>query len=307
MKSVDLDKYKWRYPVRTTVKIFDADVPVFIEGHGPEPLLIVGPADLFRKNHLLPDEMKALFTLYFVDLFSSTIALDADAASLIKFTDFVTSIDSIRDQLHLDTVGLFAHSALGILAYEYALKYPEKTRYLLLVSAPPIWTPYKKNESDSFFLNNADEARKQLYQLDQNNLVGNPGETQQEQFVRRYLSNRALFFYHSHDEVLNNMWQEVSHCMPLIHRYFELIREYDIRNQAKVTVPVFLGLGLHDASVPYYTWVEDVKEISDGAICYIFTDSAHYPMLEEKEHFVEQLKVFIDSIANQSIIPGVTP
>ena len=52
------------------VHILNKIISVSVRGCGDIPLLVIGPANLFLKPGMLPDELDDLFTLYFVDIFN---------------------------------------------------------------------------------------------------------------------------------------------------------------------------------------------------------------------------------------------
>lgn len=286
--------------MKKTVSVFGAEVPVFIEGEGVAPLLIVGPADLFRKNKMLPDKMGELFTIYFVDLFSDLISFDEVTVSKLTMSDFINAIDLIRSQLMLEKIALFAHSALGVLGYKYTLQHPENTLCLLMVAASPNWTEHKNKMSVDFFLSNASQERKKLYEADQKQFSQLLTSCSRDKFTNSYIAKRTLFFYDPRCTTVKSMWNDIYHCMPLISHYFKLINDCSMMAHQKINVPLFIAMGLYDASMPFYLWTDDMKETIGQSYYYIFENSAHYPIIEESEVFFSKLESFVnESVATK--------
>jgi len=276
------------------VHIFNKNVPVYILKGGNIPLLVVGPADLFRKAHMLPTAMSDIFTIYFVDLFFfRKESIHPDFLVKIDLNYFVGVIESIRQQLKLAKFALFAHSALGILAYEYALHYPHRTSSLILVATSPVWGKYKNNQSLNFFTSNASDKRKKLHKEDQDQFKISKYATEQQQFIDNYLARRTWFFHNPDEKTSQSMWKDISYDMKLVNRYFQLIENYDMRKKPLISTPMFVALGAYDASAPFYLWTDDISTVLNKSCYYIFCHSAHYPMMEEPHLFMEQLNLFL--------------
>jgi proline iminopeptidase len=295
-------------------KIFTKELPFEKRGNGRIPLLIVGPASLFKKNGLLPKELYEHFTVYFVDLFLADSASSTDYSKL-TLASFVEVIEQIRIQLKIEKMVLFAHSANGILAIEYANKYSERVYFNILVGTMPIWGNYRKNLTRNFFRGNASEIRKKIndnQKITQNSEHSSPSET----FKAQYKDRKALFFeddnlIHS-SPAIDNLWDNVTLDSDLVNRYFAVIADYDLRLSDYKPIPTFIALGIYDASCPFYAWTEDIKEwftkkhlpFEDVIKLYIF-DSDHYLMSPAFYNakpvlFIEKLLEYLPSLIPES-------
>lgn len=279
------------------VYAFNKKIPVVVEGKGSLPLVIVGPASLFKKPGMLPERWREIFTLYFVDIFSD-VGIENDYSHW-HLTTFAKEFDKVLLGLRLDKVVLFAHSSLGIMAIEYAAAYPDKVLMSVLVAAMPIWGQYKQDMSHLYFIGNADQARKSDFQSDQKALESKINSLQgTEKFVQSYQSRRTYFFKEYKKE--RDLWRGITFDMPLIEKYFSLISQYDIRerthfkqNGARLPSKTFLALGLWDYSAPFYTWTDDLREATKALYYYIF-ESDHYPMVDCAKKLTQELEAFIE-------------
>lgn len=87
----------------------------------------------------------------------------------------------------------------------------------------------------------------------------------------------------------------------LIEQYFKLITSFDVFENhvfKNNTVPTLLALGLFDYSNPAYAWLDNQKELKN--VHYnIFSNSAHFPMMEEPDEFDRVVQEFL--VNNQLI------
>jgi proline iminopeptidase len=293
------------------VKVFGKKCPVYKCGHGKHPMLVIGPANLFR-NQFLPDNMYEYFTIYFVDFFSETRSgeayikqqknldksLDLDMninaldRSKLTMDDFVEAIESIRTQIKKDWIALFGHSSNGILALKYTEKYPQYVIFNVLVGTTPFRGTEKERLSDDFFNREASDETKKLFNEDQTD-IGKKGGG----FLDSYRAKRAKVFFDRRFQLNETVWENIMFDEDLVKSYFRLIDDFDIRRNVKmILVPTFLALGRHDFVCPYILWENYAREILEDKIItrhVIFTKSAHYPMAEQPDEFLEELISFL--------------
>lgn len=271
------------------IKIFNKEVPIEIRGEG-YPMLIVGPASLFKKPAMLPDELYEHFQVYFVDIFAASTKKTKDY-SQVMLEDFIDAIETIRKALIIDKLILFAHSSNGVLALEYAHKYPSKVIFNILIGTMPIWGEYRKKCTSAFFSDNASVAKKELEKNDQvafSKLT--IFRSEMEKFTTQYKFRKAYYFsdenLKENSTKIEQLWDGIDLDMELVERYFFLIQSYDIRKTYR-PVPTFLALGMYDSSCPEYAWIDDFKawlsknkktNLFDTFIKYYIFDSDHYLM-----------------------------
>lgn len=272
------------------INAWGKSVPVYKRGHGPIALLILGQATLFRKPGLLPKQFNEHFTLYFADLFEKQ-PKKPTAYVFLTLNDFVDEIEKIRVALCLEKIALFGHSALGILATEYAKKYHSHTTLLILVSTAAVWGNHKGKLTRSFFEENATEARKKLFDEDQKKIASADTPT----FILNYNARRAHFYYQPEKTCWAHIWDGIETDEALVNQYLKLIENYDMRKQ-HIHIPTFLALGLHDYSAAFYGWTDEAKSTLSNISYHIFDKSGHYPMVEEEDLFVKKIEAFIHTL-----------
>lgn len=275
----------------------------------------MGPASLFKKEGLLPEELYDHFAVYFVDLFESTKDGESVDYSSLTLNHFVEAIEEIRKQLDLEKMVLFGHSSNGVLALEYANQHPERVFFNILVGTMPIWGNYRKTLMSVFFKGNASEKRKEIDDASQSILQNSevsPESSSMQKFVRQYKSRKAHFFSDDNliqsQPAIDELWNGIHLDEDLVKRYFEVIADYDFRLTKDNNTPAFIALGLYDASCPLYAWTDDIKSwfarknqsiVYDSLLKVHIFESDHYPMSPvfkdaKPSLFMEKLQKFMD-------------
>jgi proline iminopeptidase len=304
------------------VKIFAKEVSVEIRGKGTIPMLIVGPASLFKRNGLLPKELYEHFTVYFVDLFAAAETPPLTDYGKLTLADFVNALEQIRSQLKIEKMVLFAHSANGVLAIEYANSYCERVLLNVLVGTMPIWGDYRKDLVMNFFQGNASEIRKKINDNNQEIIHLSEHSSPAEKFIAQYKARKAQFFEDNNLvnslSAIDNLWDNITLDIELVNRYFTVIADYDLRLREYNPIPTFIALGLHDASCPFYAWTDDIKEWFakkqtipfEGLVKLYIFDSDHYLMSPVFNHakpalFIEKLLECLDSLVPKPQLLGI--
>jgi proline iminopeptidase len=109
------------------------DVSLFVKvmGHGPPLLLMHGGPGL---DHTTLSSLEALadrFTLVFYD--HRCNGRSTGAAETMTWENLVADADALRQRLGFDRWAVLGHSFGGMVALEYALRYPERVTHLLLL------------------------------------------------------------------------------------------------------------------------------------------------------------------------------
>ncbi len=279
--------------MKKCITVLNKKVRIRKRGKGDYPLLIVGPASIFQQPGFLPKEFDTLFKIYFVDWFIKNDKHTPDYSQL-TLAHFVDVVEDIRVQLDLKKVILFSHSAMGILAIEYAKKHTENVLFNIVIATSPIWGHKKEQSSKLFFRYNATKQRQRMY-INDHNALKKQLETfvkqtsLQKTFIAKYSSRRTQFFRHPERYKPERLWPNIEMDMPLIMHYFSLISAYDVQSGEFEVVPTFLALGLYDYSCPFYHWTDDNRAMLEKMHYYIFKDSGHYPMMTESGKFIEEL------------------
>ncbi len=263
--------------------------PYFQEGKG-EPCIIVGLASLTVK--CLSDNLKEQFCFYGSDLYWSKDdpAYDCTGKTMESFAD---DIEICRQQWGIDNVLLFAHSGTGFVAIEYARKYPQHVKGVVLLGACGYRNATETFED--FFEANASSERKLAYQQAQEQLdkIDLSKLSYTDRYVTEYVSKTAKFWY---DFTKDNscLWNDIVISQSFFEYYFAtLLDAYDMRDTyPEIKTKIVVAAGRHDYIVPPFEWLEVEPEMSNLTL-HIFEKSGHFPMLEEQELFDKLLLAWL--------------
>lgn len=264
-----------------------AKVPYLIEGEGIDCLVLT------LKNQHQPtfsEELRKHFKLIFVDAINS-ISPQPVEPEKITMDSLVVDIEKIRKSLNLDKIAILGASGFGLIAFEYALKFPERTSHLIMIAPLPDFSIQTRKKVSKNFERNASDARKAL--------IKSTEEALTEEKLRNlspldalkllYIKRAPLYWYDPTYDC-SWFWEGVDANMDYFNQYFYVIlNEYRInQNLERLKTPVFLALGKYDYVAPYILWKKLLEKIP-RLTCHLFNKSGHFPMLEEQSLFDEKL------------------
>lgn len=107
-------------------------------GKGQPIILLHGGPD-FDHNYLLPDmdRLSDSFRLIYYDQRGRGRSGENVLPEDVSLESEMADLDRVREFLGLDTVALLGHSWGGLLAMEYAIRYPSRVSHLILMNTAP--------------------------------------------------------------------------------------------------------------------------------------------------------------------------
>lgn len=265
----------------------------YIEGAG-KPLLVVG--DALPPARATSDELRKHFMFVIMDSRMNIPSERQTAIENITMETLVDDIEAVRTELNLDDVCVLGHSIFGILALEYARKYPEHVSFVIMHATPPYWGDRAINAQNEYWEAEASHERKEIYKQNWEDVTEDsmskldPSEARIQWYILE--TPRAW-----HDPTYDCSWilKDVYWNTEFWDQLFDVIMvDYDLARGGTVETPVFLAIGKSDYAVPYYLW-DDEREKLPNLSYNLFEKSGHYPMLEEQELFDKKLIEWISS------------
>lgn len=257
----------------------------FIAGEG-YPCIVVTEGELLSKA--ISTEIKKHFKFIFINA-RMNVANPGDV-NKITLDVLVDDVEQIRKALNLEKVMVFGHSISGLIAFEYARKYPKFTTHVIMNGTPPFSDERLDSAYNIYWQNNASRERKDVWHKNWKNIsrdsLGNLGTSEAGKLS--YLLDGPQYFYdfnfkatHILEKVYWNMkvWDQI---------FKKLMVNYDIGKGKSIDIPVFLSLGKSDYAVPYLIW-DDQKSKIQNLTCHLFEKSGHYSFFEEEELFRKEL------------------
>jgi proline iminopeptidase len=256
---------------------------VSIRGNG-RPILVVGSSIYYPR--LFSEQLYTSFQLIFLDhrgFVKPPRTLEPKDYALDKVLD---DIEKARQTLGLEDFIILGHSGHAFMALEYAKKYPEHVRKVVLLNTAPTNSPERQQQSIAFFNETASPDRKRQFEADIALLEGDIQREPERRFAHMCIRMGAHSFYdYAYDAAW--MWEGVFTSMPVIdHLWGEAFAQLNLIDSLKgVALPVFLGLGRYDYLVSPVSLWDAVDGSQEHVKKVIFEKSGHNPMFEEPELF----------------------
>ena len=258
------------------------------------PLLVVHGGPGMAHNYLL--SLKQLAhdrTVIFYDQLGCGQSERPNDNSLWNISRFVQELECIIEQLQLKEIHLLGHSWGAAIVTEYALTNPSTLRSLILTS------PYL---STKVWMNDANQLRSHL-----------PSEIQmilkQDAISHTCEYKKAIMVYYKKHFCRLNPWPKVltsllddldmeTYKTMFGPNYFVMngnLKNFDrIEDLSKILCPVLLTCGRYDEASPA-TMKKCLSKLKKGHLK-IFEKSSHVAMFEEKQNYINFLKLHLNTI-----------
>ena len=264
----------------------DKKVTYVIEGEGI-PCFVCADSEI--QKIFLSDELKKHFQFVYIEQRHSTYYDEPKDYSKITMDTIVDDIETLRTKLGFDKVYVLGHSIIGLIALEYAKKYPENTEGVIMINTPPHFNMNYMKIINKYWDENASEERKKILLNNLKNLeLLNKDSISKDEW--NYLSNKA----HAPKNYYDSLYVNTPHFRlneEGWNHFYTIMREYDIE-RTRIETPVFLSLSKFDFMVPEFMWDEYIENLKTFTIVR-FKKSGHLPHAEEQELFDKQLLKWI--------------
>ncbi|MBX2873403.1 MAG: alpha/beta hydrolase [Saprospiraceae bacterium] len=132
--SLDRLKEKYAYPDSRFVAVQGMDVHYRVTGQGPSLVLLHGTGASLHTWEVWTEELKDSFTIISLDLpaFGLTGPFPDRDYQIRHYTEF---LDAFTEAIKLDSFALGGNSLGGLIAWRFALDYPQKVKQLILLDA----------------------------------------------------------------------------------------------------------------------------------------------------------------------------
>lgn len=208
-------------------------------------------------------------------------------------------VEGVRASLHLGTVDVLGFSFGGMLAQEYALRYPSSVRRLVIAGAGPSGADINRRLREVKAAA-PPEARAVIERYERTApFTGNayPPEYAQaaDAAYRPFSFHRLAAPPPEVAEVLGDLSFDVYKILWGDRGEFEvtgILRDWDrLRDLSKIRVPTLIVLGRYDL-----TSVEAAQEMArriPRSSLVVFEESGHFMFIEEPERFLREVRAFL--------------
>jgi proline iminopeptidase len=280
------------------VEVEGAHLRYRIDGHG-QTCLVVGSSVYYPR--VFSQELRKHLQLVFVDMRHFAASDPTFTPDQISIETYAHDIERVRQTLALGVVVVIGHSIHGSIALEYARRYQEHVRGVVVICAFPRRSDEVASARDLFWEAEASEERKEILARQHGELTAEVRTrlSPADMFVRTYVADGPRFWYEPTYDC-SSLWEGVVPNMPLMDRlYGELFKTYDLaQGPGEITVPVLIAHGRYDYAIPHTLWEEHRHKLPRHTYA-LFERSGHTPPLEEPEQFDQTLLAWVDAATRQ--------
>ncbi|MEW6129064.1 MAG: alpha/beta hydrolase [Acidobacteriota bacterium] len=263
-----------------------------VEGKGKELAIVVAGGPGLPREYFQPAlaPLGQYMTLVYYDRRADVLSTKTN--QFVSVSELADDVNELRKTLGYRRVTLIAHSFGGAIALNYALRYPENVKRLILVNT-------------SAFVEDQREVEKRLTQslnteematLNRNDL---PGRTTVSCDTVR--NRYRVFFPHYFRKPLEEYLAESN----LYAAYFDALArklsfvtpegKFDVRSRlGEIKVPTLVIAGKYDLVTPIRHADELAQGIPNSRLA-VFKHSGHFAFIEENFLFTEWVRQFVTS------------
>ncbi len=206
-------------------------------------------------------------------------------------------IEQLRQMLGFDRVAVMGHSLMGLVALEYARRYPEETSHVIMVGTPALWNNEQSRRiMDEYWETHASDERKQLANQKKAELSKEMlGQASPREAIELQLRSLAPAWWYDPTHEGSELFEGMEFNVDVWNHWHGVImNDYDVLRGGEVDKPVFLAVGRYDFATPIALW-DDRKDVLPKLSINVFEKSGHSPMIEEQTAFDKKLMAWIES------------
>ena len=262
-----------------------------IVGAGNDTLMVVhgGP---YNSNYLLSDikPLAAHHTLLLYDQRSAGYSTVVKDTASLNASKYIEDIETVRKHFNIEKVNLLGHSKGGLLAGNYAAKYPNRVKSMILVNPSPLTNSWK-----SSYKSNMDSITNLVYKQNEKKYYNSPIDSTKSCWD--YYALEARYYYPTQVHA-RRMWGDVCNSIqanmlnPYIGYMGTTIKKINIIPElAKVKASVLVLAGDQDYK-PFGAF-EEWKESFPNSAIVRFRGSGHFPHVDDPDLFFAAVEQFL--------------
>ena len=272
----------------------DKKLTYFIEGEGI-PIFVCADAGLESK--CISQNLKNQFQFVFIEPRVFNYYEEPRDFSHITMDTIVSDLEVLRKKLGFEKVYVLGHSIVGLMAWEYARKYPKNSKGVIMIGTPPYFGKEIWGVINSYWKKNASKERKKIFQSNQKVLNE----------INRDSVPSEIWNYNMYKARVPKDWYDPLYDVSDIYAPWRMSEEgavyfvkmmygFDITN-SQIKTPTFLSIGNFDFTLPPIVWSDHEGKFKNITM-HKFEKSGHFPHVEEQELFD---KLLLDWIQNTDL------
>lgn len=271
------------------------DLKYCIVGQGPTAI-VFGSSVYYQRS--FSQELRKHLRLVFVDWRGFGDPIAGEKQSDISFDMILDDIEYIRQTLGIKTCIIIGHSAHGLIALEYAKKYPQNVSHVVMIGSPPNLGAEMAAMAERYWQESVWPERKAALENRRKLLPDDAlGKLPPSERFVAWCVRRAPQTWYDYNFDSSPLWEGIHPNMSMLdYLYGVALRDLDVtRGLESLTQPVFLALGRYDFVVaPASSW-DPIRPKFQDLTVRVFERSGHSPHYEEAPLFNDELLRWISS------------
>ena len=265
-----------------------------IIGEG-EPLIVVHGGPGMAHNYLLPkfNRLAKNNQLIFYDQRACGKTNGEQSPEKITMNNLVKDLEELRVTFGVDKMNLAGQSFGGLIALNYAIKYPQNLKKLLILESAPAGSEYVEEFQNTIMKRLAKKDKEKQSQIKKSERFK---KHDPETHIAYYLSLFKAYFYDKtyHKELNFNyftaeMLKKNAISEPMLDKY---INKFDIHDKLKkIKCPTLVIHGRQDP-IPYPA-IERIHRNIAGSELIIFEKCGHFAHIEKEEQYFKAVEKFL--------------
>lgn len=275
------------------IEVRGSAYPVTISGIGI-PSLIIGIGTLMQRT--LSERFRKSFMLYSGDMYWDR-RNKLHHASELTMEHILDDNAEIAYNLNLSSFVIIAHSAYGIVALEFAKKYPSLVRGIIMIGTPPNSNTMVAAQNNEYFEKHAEPIRKIIDAERRQRFAEEDLSTEDAhtKFVRCYVYRDAPRYWYIPDFDCSALWEDIILDDVIDHFFSTVLPATDVREKLEtVKCPIFLAAGESDYDCCPFLW-HKIKNLPPRILISHFKKSGHWPHYEEQDLFDQRVECWIQA------------
>jgi proline iminopeptidase len=245
--------------------------------------------------YTLSDRFKERFEVYSSDLYWVKEHALGNAES-ITINQIVDDIAELATNLNLSKFFIFGHSAYGIIALEFAKKYPQLVLGIIMSGTPPNSNQQVAETNNAYFEKHASANRKKIdkerrAEFSEEKLMH---LSPSEKFKMEYTWTHGPRYWHIPDFDCSDLWQGITIEHKIFNNLFsKILPSIDVRNNLdQIDCPIFLAAGDSDFNCCPFLW-NSIQNLPKNMVISQFKESGHWPHYEEQSLFDQRIEAWL--------------
>jgi proline iminopeptidase len=266
-----------------------------IIGEG-KPLILVHGGPGMAHNYLVP-KFKRLAKnnkLIFYDQRACGKTSGEENPDQITIKNLVEDLEALRVYLGVGKINLVGQSFGGLLALNYATKYPQNLKSLIILESAPGSSEYEVEFKNTINKRLTKKEKEKQSQIKKSEGFKN---FDPDYHIKYYLSLFKAYFYDTsyHKELDFNyftrkMLKKNAISDPMFDKYFN---NFDIHDKLKkIYCPTLIIHGKYDP-IPYQA-IEKIHQNINGSELILFDKCGHFAHIENEEKYFSAIEKFVE-------------